>query len=240
MIRKNGFTLIEVVVSVFLLGTLLSLFTAIYSNVLIHNAGTRELERLNNVLRDKIESTQSLGFWVWDGDSINSYPTAHRLTEWTTRLNTLGYSGRAVMDTVFLKEESGDFVPFSGDNFDGDFPRDNVRVTFSVYTSKGGGISQEINLVLLPSISHAWAQLYIIKTGLALYAEANSGSYPATGTWDTDLVSTYLDEIPNDPFTTEQEKTTHIEESIDWFYENNSGVITVSAQSHRSTVTITF
>ena len=79
---------------------------------------------------------------------------------------------------------------------------------------------------------------YVIENKLeylfGIYYEEN-GVYPGSlGV----LVSDYLAEIPNDPYTTLQSKSSHVEELVDWFYafdsENNQ--VTFYPYSHTDLV----
>ena len=67
-----------------------------------------------------------------------------------------------------------------------------------------------------------------------MYASDNSGAYPATSNFATALIPAYLNEIPNNPFTSLQGKVTHREEAVDWFYQNNSGTITLAPKHTQS------
>jgi len=233
--------MVELVLAMVILSTILLYVLRTFAPATIAATDERQLSQLSFYLQDQVTYSKSLGFWVWNGDTASTTNNqAHPIEVWKSRLATMGYTGPAKMDVTFLKYSGSNLVPFATVPFDGDEARDKVKVAFTLFTSQNQPVTETLYLMLSPTEQHCWATLRIIKVALMMYAADNAGAYPATGALATALVGTYLDEIPNDPFTSVQSKITHQEEIVDWFYENNGGIVTLAANSNRSTVVTVF
>jgi type II secretory pathway pseudopilin PulG len=234
--------MVELVFSILILSTVIIVAAKIFSPTTTASAKSQERSRLTYYLQDQTERIKATGFWVWEGDTASANNNVmHPITLWKTRLETLGYTGRAKMSVSFLKYSGTTLVPFTNnERFDGTNPRDKVQVTLTLYTSQNQPISESLMLTSSPTTTKCWANLAIIKRALLMYAVQNNGAYPSTSTVADALVDTYIDEIPNDPFTTTINAVTRKEEIVDWYYQNTGGTITLSANSHRNTITTTF
>ncbi len=232
---ERGFTLVEIVLALVIFSTVMIYVLRTFGPAATAATDERQLSQLSWYLHDQVAYTQAVGFWVWSGDTSTTTNTAHPVQVWASRLATMGYTGRAQMSVTFLKYTGSDLQPFATTPFDGNESRDKVAVSLTLFTTENQPVTETFYLMLAPTETKTWAALRSIKRALLMY-EADHGSYPATGTLSTALVGTYLDEIPNDPVTSEQEKVTHYEEIVDWFYENNSGIVTLAANSQRQTV----
>ena len=239
--KNKGFTLPEVIFSIVILGTVLTYSLSVFFQILTENGNLTEYNNIQMHIQKKLVQINTLGFWIWEGDSDNTYLDEHPFSTWKTALSDDGYTGHSIMEVTFLKKQGPNYVAFSGDDFDNNEERVRVRVNLGLYTSKGGIVSENMTLIISKNQSkYAWAQLYAIKAALRMYAENNSGNYPPTSTWAADLVPTYIAEIPNNPYTKESNKVTHIEDVVDWSYTNSSNTVTLAAQSHLTTITDTF
>lgn len=235
-----GFTLVELVLAIVILSTIVLYLLRVFAPATTATTDAAEMSQLSYYLKDQTAYIQSTGFWVWDGDTLAANNAAHPIALWQSRLSELGYSGQAQMAVSFLKYSGETLVPFDTTPFDGNEPRDKVLVTLTVFTTKNQPVSTQFYLMMAPTEQKCWAALHIVKRALLMYAADHGGAYPATGTLATALVGAYLEEIPNDPFTTTLSKSTHMEEIVDWFYENNAGVVTLAANSKRNTVVSVF
>jgi prepilin-type N-terminal cleavage/methylation domain-containing protein len=233
---QRGFTLVEIILAMIIFSTIGLYLLRTFSPATRAAADARQLSQLSLYLQDQVTYSKILGFWVWSGDTETANNSAHPIAVWQSRLATLGYTGRAQMAVTFLKYSDTVLVPFETEPFDGNEPRDKVAVSFTLFTTKNQPVTETVYLMLASTEVKAWATLHVIRRALLMYAADHGGSYPATGALATALVGAYLDEIPNDPFTSEQEKVTHQEEIVDWFYENNGGVVTLAANAQRSRV----
>ena len=235
--NHRGFSLLEMVISIAILSVVIVSCLKIFEPALKQGPLAREQTKLQNLLLAKSESIKSLGFWVWSGDTASSNNTLHPIKDWQTQLQALGYTGRAQMSTTFYKESSGNLTPFSGTDFDGNTPRDKVKVVLTLYTSQNQAVTASVYAVMEPTVPKLQAALAILEKAIRMYGADHSNTYPATDL--SALVPTYLLEIPNDPFTTETVKLTHTEEITDWYYVNSSNVVTLAANSHRVSYNIT-
>jgi type II secretory pathway pseudopilin PulG len=233
--RPNGFLLIEIIMSLVVLSLVAVTIMTVFSASFRSNAYSKEITRIRHVIKLKQEQIQSLGFWVKDVDTdAPVFPgnAADLAVVWKTELAAHGFSNRAVISTTFLKYSGGALTNFSASEFDTIETRDKVRVSVGLYSSRGGLISQDMTMFLPPTNQKLRAVLYIFQSALNQYYIETS-AYPATNGLDA-LVSTYLAELPNDPYTTEKAKTTHVEEETDWSYVHTavSNLIEISANSH--------
>jgi type II secretory pathway pseudopilin PulG len=232
--KTQGFLLVEVIMSIVLLSTIAITFVSVFAPGFFSAIYHKESFEVNQLIKQKGEELQALGYWVWDVDTESpAFPgnADDPAVKWKAYLQSRDFDSQAVMTTTFLKDVSGTLTDFSGD-FDGNNARDKARVNISLTTSTGGTISQDILLFMRPTTPKLKASIYIIQTALKIYNTENAG-YPATGQLNL-LVPSILDEIPNDPFTNEKDKTTHIEEVSDWKYEKFSSpdFISISPNSH--------
>lgn len=234
---NNGFTMIEMVLALLLFSAVMMGALSVFAPSVYTHVTNQERTQLSLILGQQKEHINTIGFWVWDGDS-DSPPanTSHPINTWKQKLTDQGASPRITMNTIFIKPSGNSLVPFDSQPFDGDQDRNMVTVTLAAYSTTGSVATDSITLFSKPALSSAWSQLYILKRALVMYAADNGGSYPATASFASALVPAYLDEIPNNPLTSLQTKSSHVEESSDWFYENASGTITLAANSHRSQV----
>jgi type II secretory pathway pseudopilin PulG len=200
--KVHGFTMIELVLSILILSTVIVTALKIFSPTTTVSAKSQELSKLTYYLQDQSERIKATGFWVWEGDTASANNNAmHPIMVWQTRLATLGYTGRAKMAVSFLKYSGNTLIPFTNNaRFDGINPRNTVQVTLTLYTSQNQPISESFVLTSSPTDVKCWANLAIIKRALLMYAANNGGAYPATTSIADQLVGTYIDEIPNDPY----------------------------------------
>ena len=238
--HSRGFTLVELVLAIVILSTVLLYLLRVFAPATESTTDMRQRAQLSLYLQDQTTYIQSMGFWVWTGDTASANNAAHPISVWQSRLSEWGYSGRAQMAVTFLTDSGGSLLPFATMPFDGESPRDKVQVTLTLFTSENHPVTESFYLMLAPTEKICWATLHILKRALLMYAADHGGSYPATASWAAALVGSYVDEIPNDPFTTTLPKVTHQEEVVDWFYENNAGTVTLASNVKRSTVVSVF
>jgi type II secretory pathway pseudopilin PulG len=228
-----GFTLIELVLSLFIFTTILVVAVRILSPNLQSAGYQEESIKLNLLIKEKCELIKGTGFWVWDVDTLNPSFAGNKhdpAVKWASALQNFGYNGRGKIDVTFIKENAGVLEDFSGPEFDGNSPRNKVKIDVVLYNSQNYPITQNIELCLYPSLQKVKAIMAIIRIALDMYEEEN-GSYPSNGNLDT-LVPNYLIEIPNDPYTEEKEKDSNTNEITDWYYNNSMNTITLSPNSH--------
>ncbi|MCP4050672.1 MAG: prepilin-type N-terminal cleavage/methylation domain-containing protein [bacterium] len=239
--RNRGFTLIEVIISITFLAMIIVVSLQGLSPSLDSISYTNEYVKINLLINEKCELIRSHGFWTRDIDTANpDFPSNPHdpANKWSADLALLGYEERATINVIFMKEVAGEIVPFDGEEFDGNFPRNKVRVDVTIYTpqyiSTKNPLTSSVSLTAYASLKTVKAHLATMRNALEMYAYNNMGDYPLTGNLDA-LVPSYLVEIPNNPYTEEKNKVTHIEELADWYYENDtlSRVIVLVPESHR-------
>lgn len=192
-----------------------------------------QVNKLDFILQEKLEQVKNLGHWVWDVDTDNPKFTGNSkdpAVEWKTRLHGLGLDNRGEIDVTFQKKSGEYLVDFSGADFDGNEARNKIKVEVKLHVT-GGVIKKETYLMVYPNQEKLMGVLNTIRRALEIYYVQN-GSYPASRGLDV-LVPDYLAEIPNDPYTTERNKTTHKEEEIDYYYDHTGNTITLASHSHR-------
>jgi len=225
----KGFSLVEITLSLLIFSIILVTVVEVFVPSAKQSAYSFEQTKIQLLVNQKCQEIQNLGFWIWDTDTSNpDYPgNSHDPGEkWKTDLSNNGVTTRGVIDVVFLKEIAGNLVPFAGSEFDSMLPRNIVRTEVSIYTSKGGKVTQTVVLFAVPTLKKLKSIQYIIAQALDIYFDQN-GVYPLTDQLQ-DLVPNYLVEIPNDPFTGEKVKFTHLEEFTDWAYTNDTGTSTIT------------
>jgi prepilin-type N-terminal cleavage/methylation domain-containing protein len=231
--NQSGFTLLELVVSMTITAIALLVVYNVFSSGITTSSNLKDYIKINLLLKEKSALIKGTGFWIWNVNTINpthpnnAYDPA---IMWANDLAKYGYTKQAIINTTFLKESGSSLVPFSGNEFDGNLPRNVAQIDISLYNYLNQLQTKQIILYIYPSEAKVKALLTIIKQALEQY-RINTGSYPNTGSLSL-LVPNYLAEIPNDPYTATKEKTSHTEEATDWYYENNSGTITICPYSH--------
>ncbi|MFC1617606.1 prepilin-type N-terminal cleavage/methylation domain-containing protein [Candidatus Margulisiibacteriota bacterium] len=233
-LNKRGFTLIEIAASLMIFAAITLVALGILSHSTRSSTNSFEYIKLNLLIKEKLEIIKSLGFWVWDSfDTENlSGNTKEPAYIWKDNLSQISCNQRGLIEAVFLKDVAGELQDFAGE-FDGNLARDKVRVSVSLYTSRGHPLSQSIVLSMYASHDKVKSLLGIIRKALEMYAEDNSGNYPNSGNLAVLVDDSYIPELPNDPYTTEKTKITHKEEETDWYYDNTANTITLEPNSHR-------
>jgi type II secretory pathway pseudopilin PulG len=234
-IKQNGFSLLEMLASVTLLIVVLVLSATILSKHFQKNFESEEKTKLTFIINQKIERIRTLGFWIWDVDTQSPQFAGNAkdpAVEWGAELSQLGID-RGQIAVTFLKVVNDELANFNGQEFDGNYPRNKANLKFTLTLTNGISLSREIVLYSFPAQKKLRAIMYIIKQALEIYYTQNS-NYPPSNELNL-LVGSILAEIPNDPYTEEQEKLSHLEEIGDWYYENNavSSQITLSPESNR-------
>ena len=181
-------------------------------------------------LQHKLAELQTIGFWLWDLDTQApqfSGNTQDPSLQWLANLPE-GVHGKLI--TTFMKQDEGIIQPFSNGDFEGDMPRRLVQCHVELQAGSSLLVSENILLSVMPTVASLKGMLHLLKTALTIYYEAHAG-YPSRL---SDLVPDILEEIPNDPYTSELSKVTHFEEAQDWAYHVNpqTGILTLFAWSH--------
>jgi len=231
IMKQQGFLLVELLISMMILSTVVITFLVVIVPALRSFNTSREYTVLSQALNRKANEIKSLGFWIWDVDTDapnypgNAYDPA---VKWAADLANFGLSNRGTIQVTFLKEVSGNLVDFSGADFDGNQPRDKVRVELSIGNSLGTTLDQSLVLFLAPIRRHQKSIQEFIRTALHMRF-TETGFYPTDIGNFNQMISSYLVEIPNDPYTLEKPKSaSHDDEITDWYYDHNTVLDTIT------------